>query len=164
LSKAPFQNQTPWENRWSAPDRNQLLDGISDPNRRKLIAGLAEKFVGFEGVEELIIWHGTAWKWTFQYSLRNASGQEVDVLAYIVPEPLLPVVCIPLRQTVLEKMPIKRLNRFIREGLRIAKCAVELHWAMWNPNASTECDHLIDLFKRKHKLTATEPPQVSKSA
>ena len=156
LAKSSFEKQIPWENRWSAPNLEPLMEGIVDPNRRKLIQGLMERFREFEGVEELIMWHGSAWKWTVQYTLCDANGQEIDVLAYVVPEPMLPVVCIPLRESVLTKMPVKRLNRYIREALRSAKCAVHLYWAMWTPNASTECDHLTDLFKRKHKITQSE--------
>ena len=85
-------------------------------------------------------------------SLHDDNGREMDVMAYFVPNPQTPIFCIPMRQELIAQLPLKRLNRYIREGIRSSKCAVELHWAMWVPTASTEADHLTDLFKRKHKI------------
>jgi hypothetical protein len=62
------------------------------------------------------------------------------------------VICIPLRPETVEKLPLKRLNRYIRDGIRLAKRAVDIYWAVWTPSAVTETEHLMDLIKRRHKL------------
>jgi hypothetical protein len=46
---------------------------------------------------------------------------------------------------------MRRLNRYIRDSIRLAKRAVDLYWATWTPTAMTEVEHLVDLVKRKRK-------------
>lgn len=152
MNAAAPTRQIAWEDRWIEPTVEQLLEPFNDPARRKILDTLLEKLGNFSGVESKLVWYGTAWRWTVMYSLYDEDHNQIDVMGYFVPNPTAPIVCIPMREAVIAKLPIKRLNRYIRDGIRSAKCAVELHWAMWNPSAGTEVDHLADLFKRKHKI------------
>jgi hypothetical protein len=148
-----------WEDRWVEPTLAQLLEPYKDPAKRKVVDTLLEKLGHFPGIEYELIWYGSAWRWTACYSLLNGKGQRIEVMAYFVPNPAGPLLCIPMSEEVVSRLPIKRLNRIIREGIRSSKCAVSLHWAVWSPSALTEVDHLADLFKRKHKLVlASENP------
>ena len=140
---------TPWEDRWTTPTLEQLLEPV-DENRRKVIDALIERINAYEGMEQALVWHGTSWRWSLQITLTSARG--TAPFAYIVPNPEAPVICLPLTQATVDRLPIKRLNRFIREGIRSAKCAVDTHWAKWTPSAGTEVEHLMDLVKRLHKL------------
>ena len=143
-----------WENRWTKPTIDMLMEVYDPAGKKRVLDQLIENIMGFENIRREIVWHGDAWKWTEQYVLTTPRGKEVEILAYFVPNPETPVICIPLREEIVETLPIKRLNKFIREGIRSAtnKRAVEVIWAMWSPSASTEVEHLTDLLKRKYKF------------
>lgn len=143
--------KSPWEDRWVQPNLEQLLAPL-DEQRRKVVDILIEQIGAFPGVDQKLIWHGTAWRWTLQFSLYGEDGKLIDTLAYLVPNPQTPVICIPLKPQTVEKLPLKRLNRYIRDGIRVAKRAVDIYWAVWTPTAVTETEHLMDLVKRRHKL------------
>lgn len=158
-SKATETARPAWDDRWNPPTFEQLMA----PQKEQHIAllhKLLESVEAFEGVERSIIWYGSAWKWTIQYTMPSDRADIPDPMAYFVPDPEQPIFCVPMRETMIERLPMKRLNRYIRDGIRGAKCAVEVHWAKWTPTAMTEVEHLLDLIKRKHKmLTETTKPQ-----
>jgi len=151
MTTTEYEVKNPWEDRWAQPELEQLLAPL-DEQRRKVVDILIEMIGDYEGVHLSVIWHGTAWKWTLQFSLYGPDGNLIDTLAYLVPKPEAPVLCVPLRPSTVEKLPLKRLNRYIRDGIRVAKRAVDIYWAVWTPTAVTETDHLRDLIKRRYKL------------
>jgi hypothetical protein len=146
-----YEVNSPWEDRWAKPELEQLLAPL-DEQRRKVVDILIDQIKSFDGVELSVIWHGTAWKWTLQFSLYGPDGNLIDTLAYLVPKPEVPVLCVPLRAKTVEKLPLRRLNRYVRDSIRVAKRAVDIYWAVWTPSAVTETEHLRDLFKRIHKI------------
>ena len=152
MSTTPTAFANAWEDRWNPPTVEALLAEQKEQHQH-LLKHLLEQFGEFEGVETSVIWYGTAWKWTVQFTLNHPDAGEVpDPMAYFVPDPESPVMCIPLREEQIDQLPLKRLNRYIRDSIRSAKCAVSVHWCKWNPTAMTEVEHLLDLFKRKHKM------------
>lgn len=149
-----------WNDRWTQPTLEQLLSPLKMHHRRTLqyvMDGLAE----LEGVNQSILWYGDAWKWTIHYPLptpalaRGAKAPPVteeSSLCYLVPRVEGPMVCVPLSDAVLSQIPISRLNKFVRDGIKLAKWAVAIHWATWTPATQAEALQIIDLLKRRHKL------------
>lgn len=146
---AQVKSLSPWENRWTAPTLDLLLEPV-DENRRRQIQTLIDRISEYPGISHQLVWLGTSWRWTLQMNLRV--GSEDRPFAFIVPSPEAPAICFPIPDKVLEALPTRRLNRYIRDGLRSAKCAVDIHWAKWTPSAGTEVEHLMDLVKRLHRI------------
>ena len=140
-----------WEDRWSTPSLDQLLEPFQE-DQRDLANSLIERIRLYDGVTECYKWYGTAWKWTVQFDVQDQKGKHLDTLTFLVPDPACPLVCIPLTEPALNQLPMRRLSKFIREGIRGAKRAVEVYWAYWQPSNQTEIDGLLDLAKRKHKI------------
>lgn len=156
MAKAAIPTRLPWEDRWNEPTLEQLLKVQKDQHRKPLTT-VIEQVAELEGVEQNLIWYGPAWKWTIEFRLPEVvRNGEAEVLAYVVPNPETPLVSVPLRDETVDALPIRRLNKYIRDGVKSAKQAVELHWAVWTPSAQTDAEHLIDLIKRKHKLVTGE--------
>jgi len=128
-----------------------LLDAVPEHHQTS-IHQLVEGLDGFEELQRGISWYGEAWKWTVEYTIGSSDGGESQTVCYVVPNVTTPVVCVPLDAIVLEKLPIRRLARVIREGIRSAKCAVTIYWAIWHPTTKVEAEGLTDLVKRKIKL------------
>jgi len=143
--------RSPWEDRWTQPTLEQLIEPYRD-NMLKVVQALLEGLAQYEDIQQDIVWHGDSWRWTLEYQLHPQDG-EPGVFCYLVPRPEGILIAIPLAEDVVNRLPIRRLNRVIRDGIRSAKRAVDITWAMWTPTAQTEVEHLMDLVKRNRKLT-----------
>lgn len=151
MSGNSLTSRLPWQDRWNQPTLLQLLDPLKIQHRR-LFEQLMEELVDFEEVDQVIHWYGSAWNWTIQYRLHDPSLAEPHTLVYLVPRVENPIIVIPLSDEIIEQLPLKRLNRFIRDGIKNAKRAVAIHWATWTPNSKAEVTFLTDLLRRKCKL------------
>lgn len=158
MNKAAIPKRSVWEDRWSEPTADQLLETLKE-HHRKPIEWLMEQVHTLDGIEQQLRWYGKAWKWTIELTFRDADGNDLGVLAYIVPNPETPVVSVPLQHETYNELPMRRLNKYIREGVRSAKCAVELYWAGWTPTSKSDAEHLFDLIKRKHRMRRGETSQ-----
>ena len=78
------------------------------------------------------------------------------MLCYIVPNIEQPLACVPLSDAVIETLPMRRLSKYIREGIRSAKHAVEISWASWSFETDSEANLISDLIRRKHRALTKE--------
>ncbi len=149
-TKTPEPLLPAWEDRWNQPTFEALMAPQKEQHFN-LLNNLLERTEAFPGISRSLVWYGDSWKWTIQYVF-DASVGATEPLAYFVPNPEQATFCVPLREEMIAALPTKRLNRYIRDGIRGGKCAVDIHWIKWTPTAMTEVEHLVDLIKRKHKL------------
>lgn len=140
-----------WEDRWTQPDLADLIAPLQEQSKGPFEA-LMGQIETLLPVRRDVKWCGPAWKWTIRYTSLDSQEEELDLLAYLVPNSVAPLVCIPMANNIIERLPMRRLNRFIRNGIGSAKCAVATHWAEWNLTADGEANHLMDIIKRKHKI------------
>ena len=156
MSKTAYTTRLPWQDRWTEPTFEQLIDPIKAKEaHHKALSSVMAGLEGFEGIQRRIIWAGQGWQWCIEYTLAGShetGPDNPDAMAYVVPDPEQPFIAIPLRDEHIEQVPLRRVNRFIRDQIRSAKCAVDIHWCKWSPSAQTEVDHLMDLIKRKWKM------------
>jgi hypothetical protein len=195
MSHQPI-HRLPWDDRWSEPTVEQLLQPLKVHHRR-VFDHLMTFLAGLEGIEQSVIWYGPSWKWTLHYTLpapaaghpaapvsalagsahsgngssaglqgakrSNGKVKERLTLSYLVPRVESPLVCVPLSEAVIEQLPLPRLTKVIREGIKMAKCAVSIHWATWSPSTMAETNDLMDLVKRYHKIVMPPAPARAKS-
>lgn len=165
MSRQAVSSRLAWQDRWSQPTLDQLLQPLNAQHTR-LMNALMEQFAQLEGVEQTIMWYGPAWKWTIAYTIKPASTgrnkpSDPHVLCYIVPKVDAPLVCVPLNDHSLDILPIQRLTKFVRDGIKLAKFAVAIHWATWAPATLGEVSQIVDLIKRLHKAGHSVPmPEV----
>ncbi len=144
----------PWQDRWNQPTVEQLLAPFKSETDQPLTR-LVSKLDALDHAERAITWYGPAWRWTMHYSVADPDGvadADANTLAYLVPNNKTPAVSVPLHPDLIGQLPLKRMTKYVREGIRIAKCAVEIHWATWTPTNDSDADALADLLKHKHKL------------
>lgn len=163
MAKKTFNVRSPWEDRWREPSLDELLKPYKE-NSKKVTDLFFKKMGEIDDTSWRIVWHGAAWRWTVEFVLGSAesdageSGEDGVVLCYFVPRPEQPTISIPLTDEAIAALPMRRLNRYVRDGIRSSKRAVDLHWATWTPTAGAEIEYLIDLIQRKRKwlLAAAE--------
>ncbi len=156
-------SRLPWQDRWSKPTLEQLLEPLEQSQYRGFQA-LLDLLADMEGIESELVWYGDAWKWTLHYYLpaQSAEGRPRTV-CYLVPKHEQSLVCVPMTQAMIDDLPMRRLTKFIKEGVRSAKCAIEIHWAHWNPSNNSEFNTLVDLLRRKFNFLTMETTSLAKT-
>lgn len=171
-------NRYPWTDRWTKPAADQLLTPMKAHHRRqfdRLMNWLSEvdsqpsinwfgpswKWTFQYDLPRSADSDSASVSGSRMKSSKAASLSYVDSyaavtaaldasrLCYLVPSVELPLVSVPLDEPTIEILAKKRLSGFIKDGIRHAKCAVQIHWASWTPCSESEAMHLIDLLKRK---------------
>jgi hypothetical protein len=148
----------PWYNRWTSPSLEELIATLK-ASRRGAIDKLMNQLAAMSQVRRTLDWYGSSWGWSLRYDLLDEQQKEAGVLCYLVLNPEEPQVCVPMSQEQVDQLPIKRLNRAIREGIDTAKCAVSTHWAVWTPTNQSEAGHILDLLNRLIQLRQPEQPK-----
>ena len=74
MAKAvPITIRSPWEDRWTRPTLEQLVQ----PQREQtlpVMQAMLEQLGEIEQVQQSLIWYGPAWKWTIQFTLHDSKG------------------------------------------------------------------------------------------
>lgn len=162
---------TPWQDRWSKPSVKQLLGSLSSQHR-KAFEQVLHAVDKIDGATAEVTWYGPAWKWTIHITDTHQAADtppaqpaspDASTLCYLVPALETPMVCVPLEKGVIDSLPMARLSKFIRDGIKVAKHAVAIHWATWNAGTTTEAVQLVDLIQRRRSVHTGEPqPAVAK--
>lgn len=172
MSNFVAKNRLPWDDHWTQPSLNQLLNPLKAHHRRSF-DNLMEYLNGLEGTQQGVVWYGPAWKWTIHYTLppaalpvpagKNGKSKTVKApaapterptLCYLVPRVEAPLICVPLSDELIAGLPMARLSKFIRDGVKLAKYALATHWCVWSPATQAEVGLVVDLIKRRQKIAA----------
>lgn len=135
-----------WEDRFRVPTPEELLQA---PTKQadSLMAECRERLLGLDGVSEELSWHGVPWRWTFAYRLEDADLTRA--FAYLVPQPGRARIAVPLTQPQLAALPLRKLSKFIRDGLLHATEVGGVRWAQWEPTARTQCEEILKIVEIK---------------
>jgi len=161
MSTYTLSRRVPWLDRWNEPTAEQLIEALK-PHQQKNFNRIISALDEYGQLERGLIWYGASWKWTLHYKVAGSEGDEASTMCYIVPALETPLVSMPFSVNFVETLPIRRLSKFIRDGIRGAKCAVNFHWASWTPGLDNEVGMLLDLFKRKYKFLTAGAAAASK--
>ena len=151
----------PWQDRWTQPKIEQLLEPLN-PQHHKALTNLMAGLEAYEHMHRRLVWHGDGWCWTVQYDLKDPDGNDLGTFCYVVPRAESPLVAesplggFPLPTQLFARLPIRRLHKYLRTTVRSAKRIFNVYWATWALTANSEQEHLMDLAKRKYKIL-TEP-------
>ena len=151
----------PWQDRWAEPSIEQLIEPLA-PHHLKPVTSFLDLVIQYDAVDKSVVWFGPGWQWTIQYAVNDPEGQLIEPLCYVIPNYEVPLLCVPVTDRTYDRLPIRRLPKLIRTGLRSAKRAVNTHWAVWNLTVSSELEQFMELLKRKHKYLR-EPFKASTS-
>lgn len=167
-TKSAYLPLRPWFDHWNTPTAEQLLKDVKETHAT-VLPTLREQLRQLPGVEERVVWMGDAWKWSFEYILpgHHVSGPESpDAFCYLVPVPSSenpsaipdsPLLVMPIADAFIDFVPFRRLNRYVRDGIKSGKLAVDLIWITWTPGPGPELEHLLDILRRKHRFLLAPP-------
>jgi hypothetical protein len=152
MSRKPAKLEHPWTNRFQTPTGEALAEALTEADRDLVVAARSR----LDQVEDTLCeirWLGVPWRWSLVYMLK---ADRDDALAYLVPEPTRPQICIPLDHSALERVTPRRLSRGVRDGIVFAAEIGGRRWASWPIQSEAQVDELILLVKAKvESRTAT---------
>ncbi len=142
-------NKCAWNDKFRMPDVGQLRAGLNKP-LQGVFDDARHALRELEGVEESVSWQGVPWRWTLVFAMAETPAERA--LGYLVPDPQRVQVCIPLTQEQIEKIPMKRLKKSIRDGVVYARSVAGVWWPTWDVPGRGALDEVLELVVRKHKL------------
>jgi len=140
-----------WTNRFQTPTVEALTEALQLP-ARDLFTSARMKLDEVEDTICEIRWLGVPWRWSLLYALK---GETDDALAYLVPDPQKPQLCVPMDCESLERVAPKRLSRAIRDGIVFAAEVGGTRWASWELQSETQIDEILTLARAKVEHRAT---------
>lgn len=148
------QARSAWENRFRCPGHDELVEHYP-----KLVAALfthaRQRLIALDGPGEVLAWHGVPWRWSYAYRL-SGEDSSAPAFAYLVPMTPQPVISLPIRTSQAGELPLKKLSKFVRDGVLFASDVGGLLWAQWELTSKTQADEIVDLAARKLALSASE--------
>jgi hypothetical protein len=130
-----------WSNRFTEPSEADLLAGLTREFRR-LIERVYSKCDAIDAGERRVLWYGVPWRWTIEIALRDGGP-----LAFVIAEPGRPQLTVPLDATDLDRLPMRRLSKGVREGILGARAVGNMLWPEWELTSNTQVDELMILVR-----------------
>lgn len=149
-----------WENRFETPTWDELTE-VLPKHAAALLEYARERLAAVDGTRESLGWQGV-WCWTLV--IRHPRAEDRG-LAYLVPDPSRPRVCIPVANALIPQLPVKKLSRFVRDGLLHAPAVDQVRWACWSIQARAHVDELMTLvgYKVNPPIPAAPPGAAAKA-
>lgn len=130
-----------WADRFRTPTCDILLGEVPRPFAAAL-QHARTKFLAIPGVREVVSWLGV-WNWTLAYE----RGQEGEpAMAYIVPDPSRPRVCITISEACLPDLANRRLSKQVRDAIVFAPVVKAVRWPVWDIDSRAQIDELSELL------------------
>ncbi len=133
-----------WKNRFRTPQAPELLDAM-DKQVSVVVAYARDLIRGFPQLSETLEWQGV-WNWTFTYS----NGDPRGPVAFVVPNPARPRLTLALPDEAIPNLPIKKLSRYVRDGLAHAPVVDGVRWAAWDIASKGQVDEVVTLLRLRY--------------
>lgn len=131
-----------WSNRFAMPTVAELRAGLTveaSPVLDHARLGLAS----VPGVVETLKWMGVPWSWSFVYGPPG----EPEGWAFLIPEPGRLQIAVSLPAERLGEIPVKKLPRFVRDGLLQTQVVGRACWPTWVVQSAAQADEVVRLVQ-----------------
>jgi hypothetical protein len=145
MPKRPSSARNLWEDRFASPTIDRLL-GALPPVSAPLVASLRATIVTEHDCVESLSWLGLPWRWTLSYRPAGARPSQ-EAIAHLVPNPAAPALIFRLSREEFADLPIRKLSRYLRDGLAQAKLVAGVSWPEWNVQSQAHVADLAELFR-----------------
>ena len=147
MGYSPKRVRVPWEDQFRTPSLEDLR-GHYTRQLSNLLESARSRLLAFAGVSEEVAWQGVPWRWTLIY---RCPDDPTRAWAYLVPHPAGPKISLPLTAEMVERLPMRRMKKFVRDGVLGARRVDSVYWATWDISSREQLEEVLDLAKRKHQ-------------
>lgn len=138
-------NRLPWNDRFSKPEVDQL-SAHYDGSACALFDSARKNVSQSESVEERLAWQGLPWRWTLVF---EHPSDPTRAFAYLVPDPATPKISVPLTPEMIQRLPLKRMKKTIRDGIETGNRINSVIWACWDIGSENQLDEILDIVNCK---------------
>lgn len=131
-----------WSNRFAMPTIGELRGGLL-PEAAPVFDHARKALAELPGVVESLKWMGVPWSWSLVY---GAPG-EAEGWAFLIPEPGRLQVAASLPADRLADIPLKKLPRFVRDGLMQTQVVGRSCWPTWIVSTPAQVDEVARLVQ-----------------
>lgn len=150
MSMSGVRARTAWEDRFKTPTYDQLRDlsnkqvgGVFDAARARLLA--------IPDIKESLVWLGVPWRWSLEY---RSPLDPARAWAALVLQPNKPEIAVPLPAPVLGKIPLAKLPRPIRDGLRASTAIAGVFWPSWECTSKAQVEEVGAVLEMKRTIVS----------
>jgi hypothetical protein len=144
-----------WSDKFRMPSIDELRAGLAKQGQ-SVFDDARRRLNELDGVTETLVWEGVPWRWTLVYT--GPSGTEPRVIAYLIPDPQRIQLCVPLSQDHVDRLPLKRMKKSLRDGIVFARNVAGMWWPTWDVPSKTAVEEVLDLVSRRHAMSAEAAP------
>lgn len=130
-----------WSDRFQVPTPRKLTDALP-PAALPVFLHARNTLKSLFHATECIAWQGV-WCWTFTYRIHGSSHP----VAYLVPDPTRPRLCVPIEDSVIIDLPLKKLSRAVRDGLAHSPLVSGIRWTQWELLNLTTLDEVFAIVR-----------------
>jgi hypothetical protein len=136
-----------WEDRFARPTLEALLAELPKP-AAALVGSFREALLAREGITEELAWQGVPWRWALAFAAGAGPGLAADrVVAYVVPNPVRPLACVPVPSGLVTGSVAKKLSKPTRDAIRFAPSIGGVQWPQWELTSKSVVDELATLVR-----------------
>lgn len=128
-----------WEDRFRRPTVDELLEGLNK-QLLSLAESWRERMSETPGVREDLAWQGIPFRWTLVYRSESRPDRPI---AYLVPQPVKAYVAIPIASDAVNRLPLRKLSKPVRDSLGAASLVNGQYWAQWDLQSKSQLDELL---------------------
>lgn len=130
-----------WSDRFQVPTPRKLTDALS-PTTVPVFLHARNTLKSLFHSTECIAWQGV-WCWTFTYRIQGSDHP----VAYLVPDPTRPRLCVPIEDSVIIELPLKKLSRAVRDGLAHSPLVSGIRWTQWELQSLATLDEVFAILR-----------------
>jgi hypothetical protein len=148
MSTSGTRTRSPWEDRFRTP----TYEGLRDLNNKQLAAvfdAARARLVGVPEATESLAWLGIPWRWSMEY---RCPLDPTRAWAVLILQPAKPTISIPLPVPVLARVPLTKLPRPIRDGLKAAIPIAGVLWPTWECASKTQIEEIGQILDMKRNI------------
>jgi hypothetical protein len=133
-----------WMDRFETPSVTSLLSDISNRASAQLFEHARTRLLAIPDVREELAWLGLPWRWAFSYWNPICTDR---ALAYLIPDPNMPRLAVPLEGEALPHLTTKRISKSIRDAIIFAPTVNGVRWCQWDIAAKPVVEDALGLLQ-----------------
>lgn len=139
-----------WGDRFRAPDAESLVESLPR-HQVPAFEHARERLRSVGGVRETLGWHGV-WNWSFAF---RHNGDSDPAVAYLVPDPSRPRLCVTFPDDRIGELPVKKLSKAVRDTLAHAPTVDGVRWPTWEIHSKAQVDEILALMEYRVASSVT---------
>ena len=150
------QTRTAWEDQFNRPTGEELVEHY-EPQTRALFEHIITRLQKLGPLNIKLEWMGLPWRWCLLINPEDMPEDADRAWAYLVPQLEAPLLVMPIDLFLVEKLPMRRIKKHVREQVAKGRTIDHMTYAEWTVTAKTQLEDMMDMINRLYKLRHQTP-------